>query len=138
MKKLIIIASSMFLFMGLAVAQTGVNNQKEATNTGITYTCSMHPEISSDKPGTCPKCGMDLIQKASVQYTCPMHPEVISDSPGKCPKCKMDLVVKSSALYSCPMHPEVTSMAPGKCPKCGMKLKKAKSQEHQMKMGCCM
>lgn len=141
MKKLIIIASSMLLFVGFAVAQTDTNspgNQKEATNTGITYTCSMHPEITSDKPGTCSKCGMDLVQKTSVQYTCPMHPEVTSDSPGKCPKCKMDLVVKSSALYSCPMHPEVTSMEPGKCPKCGMNLQKAKSHDHKMKMGCCM
>jgi Cu+-exporting ATPase len=25
-----------------------------------TYTCPMHPEIVSDKPGSCPKCGMDL------------------------------------------------------------------------------
>jgi len=24
------------------------------------YTCPMHPEIISDKPGQCPKCGMDL------------------------------------------------------------------------------
>ena len=28
-----------------------------------TYTCSMHPEVKSDKPGKCPKCGMDLIEK---------------------------------------------------------------------------
>ena len=27
------------------------------------YTCSMHPEITSKKPGKCPKCGMDLIKK---------------------------------------------------------------------------
>lgn len=27
------------------------------------YTCSMHPEVTSDKPGKCPKCGMDLIKK---------------------------------------------------------------------------
>jgi len=27
------------------------------------YTCSMHPEISSDKPGKCPKCNMELIEK---------------------------------------------------------------------------
>ena len=26
------------------------------------YTCSMHPEIQMDKPGTCPKCGMELIK----------------------------------------------------------------------------
>lgn len=25
-----------------------------------TYTCPMHPEVISDKPGQCPKCGMDL------------------------------------------------------------------------------
>ena len=28
-----------------------------------TYTCSMHPEVKSDKPGKCPKCGMDLMEK---------------------------------------------------------------------------
>jgi hypothetical protein len=27
------------------------------------YTCSMHPEVKSDKPGDCPKCGMKLIKK---------------------------------------------------------------------------
>ena len=43
-------------------------NQKTATknqNTAATktYTCSMHPEVISDKPGKCPKCGMVLIEK---------------------------------------------------------------------------
>jgi Cu(I)/Ag(I) efflux system membrane fusion protein/cobalt-zinc-cadmium efflux system membrane fusion protein len=27
------------------------------------YTCPMHPEVISDKPGKCPKCGMDLVKK---------------------------------------------------------------------------
>lgn len=27
-----------------------------------TYTCSMHPEVKSDKPGKCPKCGMALVE----------------------------------------------------------------------------
>ena len=27
------------------------------------YTCSMHPEVTSDKPGKCPKCGMELVAK---------------------------------------------------------------------------
>ena len=26
----------------------------------VIYTCPMHPEVRQDKPGTCPKCGMDL------------------------------------------------------------------------------
>lgn len=27
------------------------------------YTCPMHPEVTSDKPGKCPKCKMDLVLK---------------------------------------------------------------------------
>jgi len=78
------------------------------------YTCPMHPDVISDKPGQCPKCGMNLVlmkapptttnsvapktespttaPAAKQQYFCPMHPEVVSDEPGKCPKCGMDLV----------------------------------------------
>ena len=29
----------------------------------VQYTCTMHPEILSDKPGKCPKCGMTLVKK---------------------------------------------------------------------------
>jgi hypothetical protein len=29
----------------------------------MTYTCAMHPEVVSDKPGKCPKCGMALVAK---------------------------------------------------------------------------
>lgn len=27
-----------------------------------TYTCPMHPEVQQNKPGRCPKCGMDLVK----------------------------------------------------------------------------
>jgi hypothetical protein len=27
------------------------------------YTCTMHPDVHADKPGKCPKCGMDLVKK---------------------------------------------------------------------------
>ena len=27
------------------------------------YACPMHPEVTSDKPGSCPKCGMALVKK---------------------------------------------------------------------------
>ena len=59
---------------------------------GTVYTCPMHPEVLSDKPGKCPKCGMSLKEKkTSAAYACPMHPEVKSERPGECPKCGMDL-----------------------------------------------
>ena len=32
----------------------------------IEYTCSMHPEVAQDAPGSCPKCGMTLIPRQSV------------------------------------------------------------------------
>ncbi len=32
-----------------------------------TYTCPMHPEVRSDKPGSCPKCGMDLVLEENKQ-----------------------------------------------------------------------
>jgi len=43
--------------------ECGMHLVKEVSlsNAGITYTCSMHPEIKKDKPGSCPICGMDLI-----------------------------------------------------------------------------
>lgn len=28
-----------------------------------TYSCTMHPDVTSDKPGKCNKCGMDLVKK---------------------------------------------------------------------------
>ncbi len=30
----------------------------------LSYTCPMHPEVHSDKPGNCPKCGMTLIKES--------------------------------------------------------------------------
>lgn len=68
------------------------------------YTCPMPQDsIFSDKPGKCPKCGMDLVKvevgthvHEAAEYTCPMHPEVRSDKPGACPICGMDLVKKES------------------------------------------
>ena len=27
----------------------------------VKYTCTMHPEVISDTPGHCPKCGMEMV-----------------------------------------------------------------------------
>lgn len=71
-----------------------IDPQKTAAKPGQ-WTCPMDPEVISDQPGDCPKCGMALEQVprafGATQYTCPMHPEVVSDAPGDCPKCGMPL-----------------------------------------------
>ena len=60
----------------------------------LRYVCPMHPDVVSEEPGNCPKCGMKLMPQAAqpLSYTCPMHPDVVSDEAGKCPKCGMKLM----------------------------------------------
>src|SRR3954464_12349865 len=43
----------------------GLMNHSGATAAGGTaevWTCPMHPQIRSDRPGTCPICNMDLVR----------------------------------------------------------------------------
>ena len=44
-------------FMAMGLGLTSCSNTSEA---GTIYQCEMHPEVTSDKPCKCPKCGMDL------------------------------------------------------------------------------
>lgn len=131
MKKLTIITSVLLLCLTIfdATAQTKpVSSESKSQKVVQKYTCSMHPEVITNKPGKCPKCNMALIKKDVdvTKYSCSMHSTVSSTKPGNCPKCNMDLVkVKaSSANYTCSMHPECVSDKEGSCVKCGMPMVK--------------
>ena len=90
--------------------QYGIYKNKEHTHpikqaekpkgkgTGMFY-CPMQCEGNKtyDKAGSCPVCGMDLVEERSLattstQFTCPMHPEIVQGEPGACPICGMDLI----------------------------------------------
>ena len=138
------------LFLALIVTSIGVFAQEKAGKKDTTqhvtlysYACPQHPNFVSDKPGKCPKCGMDLTHLSPKEqlkrdvtktYTCPVHAEVISTEHGTCPKCgrtlnlspKEKMKAEVVKLYACPMHPDQTSDKPGKCPKCGMDLTEKK------------
>jgi hypothetical protein len=45
----------------LAVAFAAGCAKKAEETVATTYTCPMHPDVKSDKPGECPQCGMDLV-----------------------------------------------------------------------------
>jgi FtsP/CotA-like multicopper oxidase with cupredoxin domain len=76
------------------VAEMDIGEPEVPAGASVAYACPMHPEVISDEPGQCPKCGMKLLATAvaPIAYACPMHPEVTSDQPDRCPKCGMKLV----------------------------------------------
>ena len=46
---------------------SAANGNAAANGNGTTWTCSMHPAVRSDEPGSCPICGMDLIPAAEME-----------------------------------------------------------------------
>jgi hypothetical protein len=58
-----IITAPFVLRVGGAPAQAATGGG--VTIASLTYTCAMHPEVKSNKPGKCPKCEMDLTRSSS-------------------------------------------------------------------------
>jgi FtsP/CotA-like multicopper oxidase with cupredoxin domain len=48
----------------------------------VTYACPMHPEVTSDQPGRCPKCGMKLLAAESVPKPAAAHDPAAMDEHG--------------------------------------------------------
>jgi predicted RNA-binding Zn-ribbon protein involved in translation (DUF1610 family) len=139
MKKiLLVIPIIVFSILTISISNSCQSNKKqESTQANKAYSCPMHPEIKSDKPGLCSKCGMELIKQEKKNlketYTCPMHPEVTSDKPGTCSKCGMNLEIKQEkSVYLCPGRCEYLSNTPGKCPNCNMTLITKSSNENRL------
>lgn len=144
MKTIIILTIALFIASPVLFAQSKAG-KTDTIKHATFYTCPMHSDVVNDKPGKCPKCGMDLNlstkeqmkSAATKNYTCPIHLDVTKHDPGKCPKCgrnlnlspKEKMKVDVVKLYTCPMHPEVALDKDGKCPKCGATLVEKKQNK---------
>lgn len=75
MKRIINLSAALLLgfvftsFFSQVNAQTTSTTKKNVTDQQVTkkYTCPMHPEVVTDKPGKCPKCGMALVEKTGIK-----------------------------------------------------------------------
>jgi Cu(I)/Ag(I) efflux system membrane fusion protein len=56
----LMIPVALLILLALGACNKGKENAEHAD----TYTCPMHPTVVSDRPSTCPVCGMDLVRKA--------------------------------------------------------------------------
>jgi len=112
-----------FIFSAVALQPDKVAaaqaDQKQAR---VVYTCPMHPDYVSDKPGFCPICGMNLVKKATAQpvgdrarkvkfYRNPMDPSITSPVPAK-DSMGMDYVPvyeETSSAATAPMGFQINS-----------------------------
>lgn len=125
----------MLWFQQVLYAEHPAHSHSVFASMQTVYTCPMHPEVKSGKPGNCPKCGMKLVVQ-KTKATKPSTPAPVKKAPAPKPSsqgtstapAKKPATPASAVVYTCPMHPEVTSNKPGNCPKCGMKLVVQKSK----------
>ena len=70
MKKSFIILALACLVFGACNSSVKNTGQVDSTATAKKkgkYTCTMHPDLTFDKPGTCPKCGMALVERDTTE-----------------------------------------------------------------------
>ncbi len=62
------------IFSGCSKSEENGKHEHEVVKKDGYWTCTMHPQVNMDKPGSCPICGMDLIKKVADE-----KPEAVSD-----------------------------------------------------------
>jgi Heavy metal binding domain len=101
----------------------------------VSYVCPMpgDEDILEDKPGSCPRCGMELEGiRLDTVYTCLTNTAIVREQPGKCPTDGRPLVPMTMAVsFVCPGAPDSKeSINPGTCPDGTAKQRKYSPRPH--------
>lgn len=106
------------------------------------YSCSMHPQVRQDEPGSCPICGMKLTQrteaptggmvtsgaeKKPLYWYDPMRPDQHFDKPGKSPFMDMQLVPKYADESAGAASATVVEIDPRMAQNLGLRIAPAKT-----------
>jgi uncharacterized C2H2 Zn-finger protein len=68
------------------------------------YTCPMHPEVVTEQPGNCPKCGMKLVPiEEKKKYSAPINREHVHDAQRSTPNHQSHMSHQSHSTHS-PSH----------------------------------
>ncbi len=65
-------------YLGHAATPSGSTHVAQPSSSLVRYICPMHPEVVSDKPGNCPKCGMALEPMEVAGEDQEQNPELLS------------------------------------------------------------
>ena len=118
-KRSLVVTVSLVAFVAIVATAVMVarpwRNESEPTSApaAARYHCPMHPTVVSDKPGSCPICGMDLVPiseddgaetdapppSTKTVWRSTMNPGEVSDRPGK-DSMGMDMVAEEVLLGS--------------------------------------
>jgi CopA family copper-resistance protein len=93
MKKILALVLFFNLSHFVFAQHEGHNMPAKQQQQPVIYTCPMHPEVQSSKPGTCPKCGMALVRQKPKATP---KPKPVPKAPAK-PAIKPAVKPKESA-----------------------------------------
>ena len=129
-----------FLVLSFAVGLTGgrialAQQSPQQKLPPVSYICPMpgDEDIIEDKPGSCPRCGMELEGiRLDTVYTCLNNTAIVREQPGKCPTDGRPLVpMTMSVSFGCPNAADVKeSINPGTCPDGTAKQKRFAPRPH--------